>query len=85
MAMELHWKTLKKLILRDHVLPKIKPKLIGPIQGPVPAPAVASNTPEGIDGIIQLQRMARFVAGSFDAKNCWSVNIVSDPCVSLAL
>ena len=46
----------------------LKLKLIGTFQGLVPAPAVASNTLEGIDEIIQLLREAGFVAGAFDAK-----------------
>ena len=46
----------------------LKPKPIGKIQGPISAPATASNTLEGINGIIQLLRDAGFVAGVFDAK-----------------
>ena len=46
----------------------LKPKLIGKIQGPISAPATASNTLEDINGIVQLLRNEGFVAGVFDAK-----------------
>ena len=37
-------------------------------QGPISAPATASNTLEGINDIFQLLREALFVAGVLDAK-----------------
>ena len=68
LAKEYHWKTLRKFISSDPVLLIMKPKVISPIQGPVTAPAAASNLLEGINGIVQLLREAGFVAGELDVK-----------------
>ena len=52
----------------DPVLRILKPKMIGTIQGHISTPVIASNTLDGINGIIQLLNEAGSVAGTFDAK-----------------
>uniref|UniRef100_M4BKU3 Uncharacterized protein n=1 Tax=Hyaloperonospora arabidopsidis (strain Emoy2) TaxID=559515 RepID=M4BKU3_HYAAE len=42
--------------------------MIGTIQGHISTPVIASNTLDGINGIIQLLNEAGSVAGTFDAK-----------------
>ena len=65
---EYHLKILKTLLSSDPVLNILKLKLIGKIQGPISAPATASNTLERINVIIQLLQDAELVAEVFQAK-----------------
>ena len=51
-----HQLNIKTFLSSDPVLKILKPKLIGKIQGPISAPAKASNTLEGTNGIVQLLR-----------------------------
>ena len=65
---EYYLKVLQTLLPRNSVLQILKPKLIRKIRGPISAPATASDTLEGINGIIHLLRDAGFFAEVFDAK-----------------
>ena len=67
LMMEYLFQGLKTLLSSDPVLQILKPKLIGKIQGPISAPATASNTLERINGFIQLVRDAGFVVRVLDA------------------
>ena len=72
--MEYLFQGLKTLLSSDPVLQILKPKLIGKIQGPISAPATASNTLERINGFIQLVRDAGFVGGCSTRRSYWIVN-----------
>ena len=68
MAEIYHWRTHKQCLSSDIVLRILNPKMIGTIQGLISTPVIASNTLNGIIGIIQLLNEAGFVAGTFDAR-----------------
>ena len=68
MAEIYHWRTHKQCLSSDIVLRILNPKMIGTIQGLISTPVIASNTLNGIIGIIQLLNEAVLVASTFDAR-----------------
>ena len=71
---EYHWKILKTLLSSDLVLKILKPKLIGKIKSLISSPVTASNTLEGIYGIVQLLRRQYSSRGFLTRRNYWIVN-----------